>query len=189
MPTAFRSAPINYAATEKFTENQSELMFFGISGYEVETLLVNGADSCNDKNMLMHPSLLLPIEMKLSQTCADDSEMSEIAHVDQVQVRAVRCTNPHVESLPPSAILTQETGLTRLVGIAETEIEFDERLMLLGDLRIDLKLNQELESKGWEFSGLNVKFESYPVDQAVFVNQTLDKQQSFIRESLVGLRS
>lgn len=66
MPTAFRSAPINYAETEIFTENSVEMMFFGISGYEVETLLAEGTSSSDDKNMLMHPSLLVPIDMQIS---------------------------------------------------------------------------------------------------------------------------
>lgn len=33
--------------------------------------------------------------------------------------------------------------------------------MLLGDLKIDLNAANETD---WELSGLNVKFESYPVD-------------------------
>ena len=41
-------------------------MFFGVSGYEVETLLAEGADSFDDKNMLLHPALLVPIGIKLS---------------------------------------------------------------------------------------------------------------------------
>ena len=56
-------------------------MFFGVSGYEVETLLAEGADSFDDKNMLLHPSLAMPIDMRLSQTCLEDEQMTEIAHV------------------------------------------------------------------------------------------------------------
>ena len=90
MPTAFRSQPINYAATEIFNDNLSEMMFFGVSGYEVETLLAEGADSFDDKNMLMHPDLTMPIDMKLSQTSLEDPEMSEIGNIQEIQISSVR---------------------------------------------------------------------------------------------------
>lgn len=65
MPTAFRHQPINYASSEVFSEGLCELMFFGVSGYEVETLLADGADSFDDKNKLLFPSLQVPIDMRL----------------------------------------------------------------------------------------------------------------------------
>lgn len=54
-------------------------MFLGVSGYEVETLLVEGSDSFEDKNMLLHPSLQVPVNMTLSQTCQEDKELVQIA--------------------------------------------------------------------------------------------------------------
>lgn len=93
MPTAFREQPINYAATEPFAEQLCELMFFGVSGYEVETLLAEGADSFDDKNMLLHPSLAMPIDMRLSQTCLEDEQMTEIAHVQEIQIKSIRNAN------------------------------------------------------------------------------------------------
>ena len=73
MPTGFRERPINYATTEKFKDSICELQFFGVSGYEVETLFVEGTNSYDDEKMMIHPGLNLPIEMRISQTCAADS--------------------------------------------------------------------------------------------------------------------
>ena len=80
-------------------------MFFGVSGYEVETLLAEGADSFDDKNMLLHPDLVVPIDMKLSQTCLENEEMSEIANVEEIQIKSIRSANQMQESIPPSQII------------------------------------------------------------------------------------
>lgn len=48
---------------------------------------------------------------------------------------------------------------------------------------------EELENKGWELTSVNVKFESYPVEQSLFLNGTLNSCQKMIRESLIGLGS
>ena len=79
MPTAFRGSPINYAATESFNEQSCELQFVGVSGYEVETLLAEGADALEDKNLFIHPTLTVPIDMRVSQTCLEDQDLTEVA--------------------------------------------------------------------------------------------------------------
>lgn len=60
--------------------------------------------------------------------------------------------------------------------------------MLLGDLRIDLASTAELEEKGWELTGLNVKLEAYPPEHKTFISQTLNESQRLIREALLGRR-
>ena len=72
--------------------------------------------------------------------------------------------------MPPAAILRADTGLPRLVGVAKTTLEFEEGLMLLGDLRIDLASTAELEERGWELAGLNVKLEAYPPEHKTFIS-------------------
>ena len=111
-------------------------MFVGVSGFEIETLLAEGADSFDDKNRVLHPSLVLPIDMHLSQTCLDDESLTEVAHVKEIQVKAIRTASSTLESVPPATILSKETNLPRLVGVASTNVEFEESLMQLGDLKI-----------------------------------------------------
>ena len=60
--------------------------------------------------------------------------------------------------------------------------------MLLGDLRIDLASTTELEEKGWELTGLNVKLEAYPPEHKTFISKTLNESQRLIREALLGRR-
>ena len=81
-----------------------------------------------------------------------------------------------------------ETKLPRLVGIASTTLEFEESLMLLGDLRVDLVSTEHLQEKGWELTGFNIKFEAYQPEHNIFVSKTLNDSQQLIRESLLGLR-
>jgi hypothetical protein len=137
-------------------------MFFGVSGYEVETLLAEGADTFDDKNMMLHPDLSLPIDMKLSQTSLEDEQMLEIAQVDEIQIKAIRNANPLLESVPPSTILNTDTGLTKLVGVAKTSLEFEHGLMILGDFCVEINSIDPGRMKGWELTGFNIKFETYP---------------------------
>ena len=39
LPLAFRTEPINYASVKDFDSYGSELMYFGVSGYEIDSLL------------------------------------------------------------------------------------------------------------------------------------------------------
>ena len=39
LPLAFRTEPINYADVKEFDSYCSELMYFGVSGYEIDSLL------------------------------------------------------------------------------------------------------------------------------------------------------
>lgn len=39
LPLAFRTEPINYANVKEFDSYCSELMYFGVSGYEIDSLL------------------------------------------------------------------------------------------------------------------------------------------------------
>ena len=84
-------------------------------------------------------------------------------------------------------MLSVDTGLNSLVGVAQTTLEFDGPFMMVGNLRLDLQTSRELKELGWHFSGLSVKFEAYPVRQSTFVCQTLSKGQRLMRESLCGL--
>jgi len=138
MPTAFRDQPINYASVTSFLECNCELMFFGVSGYEVETLLAEGADSFDDKNKMSYPELCLPINLKFSQTSLNNNKIQEIAQVNMIQIKAIRNFNPLLESVQPSTILNMETGLTKLVGVAKTHLDFDKGLMILGDLCVEI---------------------------------------------------
>ena len=81
MPTGFRSQPINYATTEVFSDHMCEMQFFGVSGYEVENLLAEGAESFDEKQTMVHPSLVVPIDMNISQTSATEAEMLNVASV------------------------------------------------------------------------------------------------------------
>jgi hypothetical protein len=63
LPTAFRSAPINYAGTYKIENNPIECQFFGVAGYEEESL-VSGAVS--DGFTISHPELEVPTDLSLS---------------------------------------------------------------------------------------------------------------------------
>lgn len=40
MPLAFRREPINYVDIKEFEEHNAELMYFGVSGYQVDPLLI-----------------------------------------------------------------------------------------------------------------------------------------------------
>lgn len=75
--------------------------------------------------------------------------MSEVAEVHEMQIKAIRSANPLAESLPPASILSEETGLTCLVGTASTTLEFEAGLMQLGNMRIDLSTGPELAVCGW----------------------------------------
>ena len=75
--------------------------------------------------------------------------MSEVAQVHDLHIKAVRSANPLRESIPAAAILSKDTGLNSLVGTASTKLEFEEGLMQLGNLRIDLITNSELANLGW----------------------------------------
>ena len=44
VPTAFRSLPINYADVKPYEKHQAECQFFGVAGYETESLLCQGSD-------------------------------------------------------------------------------------------------------------------------------------------------
>ena len=68
-------------------------------------------------------------------------------------------------------------------------LEFEAGLMQLGKLRIDLRTDSSLATKGWRLSGLSVKFEAHPKKQSLFMNQTLNKGQLILRETLCGLRN
>lgn len=114
--------------------------------------------------------------------------MSEIAQVQDIQIQSIRSANQMQESVPPSSILCEATGLTRLVGVASTTLEFEESLMLLGDLRVDLTSSEELKAKGWELTGFNIKFEAYLPEHNIFVSKNLNESQILMRESLLGLR-
>ena len=76
--------------------------------------------------------------------------------------------------MPPATILSEETGLTSLVGTASTTLEFEEGLMQLGNLRIDLSTGTELADFGWQLSGISIKFEAHPLKQDLFMNQNLN---------------
>ena len=76
--------------------------------------------------------------------------------------------------MQPSTILNLDTGLTKLVGVAKTNIEFVKGLMILGDLCIEIDFVDQCRIKGWELTGLNIKFEAYAPDQTLFINQTLN---------------
>lgn len=74
----------------------------------------------------------------------------------------------------PASILGENTGVTRLVGVAKTSLSFEDGLMKLGDLRVDLLTSDELEEAGWELTGLNIRFEAYSPVHNIFVSQTLN---------------
>ena len=62
--------------------------------------------------------------------------------------------------MSPFHILRKDTGIDQLVGTATKMIELGEGLMQMGELQVDMSVPEDLEERGWEFTGIGIKVET-----------------------------
>ena len=60
--------------------------------------------------------------------------------------------------------------------------------MQMGELQVDMSVPEDLEERGWEFTGIGIKVETLQSEQSLFMSKTLQNSQKLVQECLYGLK-